>query len=137
MNNYKSIFTIIISLLLIVSLVLNLRSCNGVDVNKYQKLENDNKELQRVRDSLLTENSNLRNVFQVMQEDINKRHDSIVSILSDLKKTQSDLDSQKARTSQLEKEKRDIDKKINDLLKNPIKRNDDDLIKSLKNKLKP
>ena len=138
MSNYKSIFMIIISSLLIISLFLNLRSCGGgKSDDKYSKLESENLKLQRFRDSLLTENSNLRNVFQVMQEDIDKRHDSIVGILSDLKKTQRDLKDQKEKTSQLEKEKRDIQKKIDDLLKNPIKRDDDDLVKSLKNKLKP
>ena len=39
-------------------------------------------------------------------------------------------------SDRLEKEKKNTDKKIADLLKNPIRRNDDDLIKSLKNKLK-
>lgn len=137
MNNYKSIFMIIISLLLIVSLFLNLRSCGGVKDDKYSKLENENLKLQKFRYSLLVENTNLKNTFQVMQDGIDKRHDSIISILSDLKKIEFDLKKQKDRISQLEQEKKDVERRINDLMKNPIKRDDDDLIKSLKNKLKP
>ena len=52
-------------------------------------------------------------------------------IESDLK-----LDKANKQVYILEKEKRDTDRKIEDLLKNPIRRVDDDLINSLKNKVR-
>lgn len=136
MNN-KNIFIIIISSILIISLFFNLSKFNGVSNDKYSELETKNQKLQKYRDSLLVVNSNLSNTFQSMQDEIDKREDSILVILSDLKKAQDDLKKQKDKTSRLEKEKRVIESKIDNLLKNPVKREDDDLLKSLKNKLKP
>lgn len=136
MENFKKISSLILLFVLILSLFLNIRGCTHIDKDKYKLLENTNKSLQCSRDSLIKINKSLQVNLNVLQDSINKRTKVINGLKNDLIKSDLKLDKANKQVGILEKEKRDTDKKIEDLLKNPIRRTDDDLINSLKNKVK-
>lgn len=136
MENFKKISSIILLFLLILSLFLNIKGCTKIDKDKYKLLENTNKSLQCSRDSLIKINKSLQINVNVLQDSIDKRSKVINGLKNDLIKSDIKLDRANRQVDILEKEKRDTDKKIEDLLKNPIRRTDDDLINSLKNKVK-
>jgi predicted transglutaminase-like cysteine proteinase len=79
----------------------------------------------------------LKKDFSSLQDSIDKRNVLIFKLRGDLLQSDKRLKSANDEVNRLQKEKKDTDKKIEDLLKNPIRRNDDDLINSLKNKVKP
>lgn len=137
MENFKKISSLILLGILAISLFLNVRSCTKIDKDKYKQLEDANKSLQTSRDSLVRINKSLKKDFISLQDSIDKRNVIIVKLKGDLVQSDKRLKSANAEVDRLEKEKKDTDKKIADLLKNPIRRNDDDLINSLKNKVKP
>lgn len=137
MENFKKISSLILLGILVISLFLNVRSCTKIDKNKYKHLEDANKSLQTSRDSLVRINKALKKDFISLQDSIDKRNVVIAKLKGDLVQSDKRLKSANAEVDRLEKEKKDTDKKIADLLKNPIRRNDDDLINSLKNKVKP
>jgi cell division protein FtsB len=137
MENFKKISSLILLGILAISLFLNVRSCTKIDKDKYKKLEDTNKSLQTSRDSLIRINKALKKDFISLQDSIDKRNVIIAKLKGDLVQSDKRLKSANAEVDRLEKEKKDTDKKIADLLKNPIRRNDDDLINSLKNKVKP
>jgi cell division protein FtsB len=136
MENFKKISSLILLGILLISLFLNVRSCTKIDKDKYKHLEETNKSLQTSRDSLVRINKTLKKDFSSLQDSIDKRNVIIDKLKGDLIQSDKRLKSANAEVDRLEKEKKNTDKKIADLLKNPIRRNDDDLIKSLKNKLK-
>ena len=136
MENFKKISSLILLGILAISLFLNVRSCTKIDKDKYKNLEDANKGLQCSRDSLIKINKSLKEDFYSLQDSIDKRNILIFKLRVDLLQSDKRLKSANNEVDRLEKEKRDTDKKIADLLKNPIRRNDDDLINSLKNKLK-
>lgn len=137
MENFKKISSLILLTMLIISLFLNVKSCTKIDKDKYKQLEDTNKALQCSRDSLIKINKSLKRDFSSLQDSIDKRNILIFKLKSDLLQSNKRLDLANSEVDRLKKEKRDTDKRISDLLKNPIKRNDDDLINSLKNKVKP
>jgi chromosome segregation ATPase len=136
MENFKKILSLILLGILAISLFLNVRSCTKIDKDKYKHLEDVNKSLQCSRDSLIRINKSLKRDFSSLQDSIDKRNVLIFKLKVDLLKSDKRLKSANDEVNRLQKEKKDTDKKIEDLLKNPIRRNDDDLINSLKNKLK-
>ena len=136
MESFKKISSLILLGILVISLFLNVRSCTKIDKDKYKHLEETNKILQTSRDSLVRINKTLKKDFTSLQDSIDKRNVIIDKLKGDLIQSDKRLKSANAEVDRLEKEKKNTDKKITDLLKNPIRRNDDDLIKSLKNKLK-
>jgi chromosome segregation ATPase len=136
MENFKKISSLILLGILAISLFLNVRSCTKIDKDKYKHLEDVNKSLQCSRDSLIRINKSLKRDFSSLQDSIDKRNVLIFKLKVDLLKSDKRLKSANDEVNRLQKEKKDTDKKIEDLLKNPIRRNDDDLINSLKNKLK-
>lgn len=136
MENFKKISSLILLGILLISLFSNVRSCTKIDKDKYKHLEETNKSLQTSRDSLVRINKTLKKDFSSLQDSIDKRNVIIDKLKGDLIQSDKRLKSANAEVDRLEKEKKNTDKKITDLLKNPIRRNDDDLIKSLKNKLK-
>ena len=137
MESFKKISSLILLGILVISLFLNVRSCTKIDKDKYKQLEDANKSLQTSRDSLIRINKVLKKDFISLQDSIDQRNALIFKLRVDLLQSDKRLKSANDEVNRLEKEKRDIDKKISDLLKNPIRRNDDDLINSLKNKVKP
>jgi hypothetical protein len=136
MENFKKISSLILLGILVISLFLNVRSCTKIDKDKYRHLEDINKNLQSSRDSLVKINKALKRDFISLQDSIDKRNIIITKLKGDLVQSDKRLKSANDEVDRLVKEKIDTDKKIADLLKNPIRRNDDDLINSLKNKLK-
>jgi hypothetical protein len=136
MENFKKISSLILLGILAISLFLNVRSCTKIDKDKYKHLEDVNKSLLCSRDSLIIINKSLKRDFSSLQDSIDKRNVLIFKLKVDLLKSDKRLKSANDEVNRLQKEKKDTDKKIEDLLKNPIRRNDDDLINSLKNKLK-
>jgi septal ring factor EnvC (AmiA/AmiB activator) len=136
MENFEKISSAILLFVLILSLFLNIRGCAKIDKDKYKILENTNKNLQCSRDSLIKINKSLQIDVNVLQDSINKRTKIINGLKNDLIESDFKLDKANKQVYILEKEKRDTDRKIEDLLKNPIRRVDDDLINSLKNKVR-
>ena len=136
MENFKKISSIILLFVLVLSLFLNIRGCTKIDKDKYKILENTNKSLQCSRDSLIKINKSLQINLSVLQDSIDKRSKVINGLKNDLIESNMKLNKVIKQVDILEKEKRDTDKKIEYLLKNPIRRTDDDLINSLKNKVK-
>ena len=137
MESFKKISSLILLGILVISLFLNVRSCTKIDKDKYKHLEDVNKSLQCSRDSLIKINESLKKDFSSLQDSIDKRNVLIIKLKVDLLQSDKRLKSANDEVNRLQKEKKDTDKKIEDLLKNPIRRNDDDLINSLKNKVKP
>lgn len=136
MENFRKISSAILLFVLVLSLFLNIRGCTKIDKDKYKILENTNKNLQCSRDSLIKINKSLQIDVNVLQDSINKRTKIINGLKNDLIESDLKLDKANKQVYILEKEKRDTDRKIEDLLKNPIRRVDDDLINSLKNKVR-
>ena len=136
MENFKKISSIILLFVLVLSLFLNIRGCTKIDKDKYKILENTNKSLQCSRDSLIKINKSLQINVSVLHDSIDKRSKVINGLKNDLIESNMKLNKVIKQVDILEKEKRDTDKKIEYLLKNPIRRTDDDLINSLKNKVK-
>jgi len=136
MENFKKISSLILLGILVISLFLNVRSCTKIDKDKYRHLEDINKNLQSSRDSLVKINKALKKDFISLQDSIDWRNEIITKLKGDLVQSGKRLELANSEVDRLVKEKIDTDKKIADLLKNPIRRNDDDLINSLKNKLK-
>ena len=137
MKDLKTIASYILIGVLVISIFLNTRSCTKIDNTKYDQLHKDNEKLQRMRDSLINLNKILKSDYDKIQLDIDKRNKVIDKLNGDLKSAEQRVSEAKDKADRLAKEKRDAEKKIDDLQKNPIRRNDDDLLKSLKNKLKP
>lgn len=136
MENFKKISSIILLFILALSLFLNIKGCTHIDKDKYKALENTNKSLQCSRDSLIKINKSLQTNVNILQDSINRRTKIINGLKNDLINSDKRLGKANDQVEILKKEKRDSDKRIEDLLKNPIKRTDDDLINSLKNKVK-
>jgi hypothetical protein len=136
MKNFRKISSLILLLVLILSLFLNIRGCTHIDKDKYKLLEITNKNLQCSRDSLIKINKSLQKNVSVLQDSVNKRSKIISGLKIDLVNSDKLLIIANNQVDILKREKRDTDKKIDYLLKNPIRRNDDDLINSLKNKVK-
>lgn len=137
MENFKKISSFFLLCILVISIFLNVRNFTKIDKDKYKHLEDVNKSLQSSRDSLIKINKSLKKDFSSLQDSIDKRNILISKLKGDLIQSDKRLKSANAEVGRLEKEKKDTDKKIDNLLKNPIRRNDDDLINSLKNKVKP
>jgi chromosome segregation ATPase len=130
--------SILILILLGISIVFGyLWFFKASDVKDQLKdLERANKNIQLERDSLRNENKILVVKFNDIQKDIDERDSRIKEIEYKLSKTKSDLVIANDKANRNQKELEITRNKIKELKKNPIKRGDDDLIKSLKEKLK-
>lgn len=136
MENFSKISSLILLSILVISIIVNIKNFTKIDKDKYMDLETINKNIQKSRDSLIRVNKSIKLDFRSLQDSIKKRDLTIVRLNDRLLKSDKDLNLFKRRVDILENEKRDIEKKIDDIKKNPIIRSDDELIKSLKNKLK-
>jgi peptidoglycan hydrolase CwlO-like protein len=137
MKDFKMISIYVLTTLFLFSLFLNIRSCTKIDDTKYDKLHQDNINLQKIRDSLVKANSKLKSEYKTIQDRIDEREKTIDKLKNDLDISKEKVKQATDKANRLAKEKLEADRKIDELLKNPIRRNDDDLIESLKNKLKP
>jgi chromosome segregation ATPase len=103
---------------------------------EYKRLEIEFKKLQNNRDSLYLINNKLEKEYNSLEKKIKLREIYISKLESDIEKTKLELRSAKSEVSRFKSEWVLTKKRIEDLKKNPIKREDDQLIKSLKEKLK-
>jgi septation ring formation regulator EzrA len=103
--------------------------------DKIKALEIENKKIESVRDSLKLANASLKLDFDKKQSEISKRDQKIKLIEFEIEKAKKDL---KVATAQVEADKRSLKEtkdKIEKLKKDPIKREGDELLNSLKEKL--
>jgi septal ring factor EnvC (AmiA/AmiB activator) len=104
--------------------------------DRIKQLEAENAKIEKVRDSLDIANKKLSIDFDSIQKSINDRDNKIRDIEEKLAKTKKDLDIANSKISGYKKDLAETKKKIDELKKNPIKRNEEDLLNSLKEKLK-
>jgi chromosome segregation ATPase len=103
---------------------------------EYKKLEKEFEKVQKSRDSLNLLNIRLKSDFVEIGKKIRERDSLIKIVEAELKKKKEELKSSKDEVSIWKNQHSQTKKKIEELKKNPIKREDDELIKSLKEKLK-
>lgn len=137
MNSKFDIKTIAILILLgVCILFFGMWFFSGSDYKKKTKeLEDQNKKIELVRDSLENVNKKLKSDYDIKQKDIDERDNRIKEIEASLLKTKGDLIVANKKVDQSQKDLAATKKKIEDLKSNPIKRDDDALINSLKEKL--
>lgn len=104
--------------------------------SEIKKLQDEIKSIELVRDSLKGANTKLSIAFNDLGQIIIERDKKIAQIESDLVRTKQDLTVANIKVSQNQKALAETKKKIEELRKNPINREDDALINSLKEKLK-
>lgn len=104
--------------------------------SEIKKLQDEIKSIELVRDSLKGANTKLSIAFNDLGQIITERDKKIAQIESDLVRTKQDLTVANIKVSQNQKALAETKKKIEELRKNPINREDDALINSLKEKLK-
>ena len=127
---------LILFLLICCTLFFSLWYLRGTGYKKeFKQLDKKYKELQHTRDSLNLINLKLKSDFNKIQKDVDDRNKIISNIEIELKKSKSDLDKANFKLSNNERELEEIKNKINKLKKVPIKREGEELIKSLKEKL--
>lgn len=102
---------------------------------EFKQLEKEYKQLKHTRDSLNTLNIKLKSDFNNTQKDIDKRNKIISDIEKELKKTKADLDDANIQIVRNKKDLEEVKGKIDKLKKQPIKREGEELINSLKQKL--
>lgn len=104
--------------------------------DKIKLLEEKNISIERQRDSLDRVNSGLRLEFNKIQKSIDERDSKIKDIEDQLSKVKKELDIANAKVNKYKKDLDETKRNIENLKRNPIKREGDDLINSLKEKLK-
>jgi uncharacterized protein (DUF3084 family) len=130
--------SIIILLLAVFSILFfSLWFLKGTGYKKeYKKLEQEFDRLQKSRDSLKTINIKLKKDFDIIEIEVKKRDSLIKIVEKELVKTKQELKEAKKEVAKWQFDFNKTKKKIEDLKKNPIKREDEDLIQSLSEKLK-
>jgi hypothetical protein len=118
---------------LLASLFLNIKGCDRVP---FEKLEEKTRLLEKTRDSLRYVNQSLVNEFDKTQVVIEKRDARILDLQMQIDAAKIEVSSYKNRVDKITKDLVETNKKLVELRKNPIKRDDEDLINSFKNKLK-
>jgi peptidoglycan hydrolase CwlO-like protein len=109
----------------------------GTEYKKeFKLLDKKYERLQHIRDSLVDANSRLKSDFDNIQTVVDQRNKKITKIESDLKKTKYELSKANSELSENKHDLEETKKKIEKLKKEPIKREGDDLLNSLKEKLK-
>lgn len=129
----KKILFYAICALLAFSLLLNIKSC---DREPFEKLEKKNQELEKTRDSLRYANQNLKKEFIEIQAAIDKRDAQIMDLQIKADAARREAALYKGKADRAAKDLAETNRKIDDLRKNPVKREDDELIDSFKNKFK-
>lgn len=127
---------VILVLLLFGGIFFGLWYFKGSDTkDRVNQLEKDIKRIEVVRDSLEDANTKLREDFNERELIISERDKKIKDIESSISKIKQDLVVANNKLKQSQKELAETKKKIEELKNNPIKREGDDLINSLKQKL--
>lgn len=131
-KDFKKILIYCACLLILSSILLNIRGCG----HDFQELERQNQAMESTRDSLKQANFMIKSQFDVLQKSVDDRDIRIKNLYLKIDSVKREANTYKKSAEKAEKNLAETNKKIEDLKKNPIKRNDEDLIKSLKNKLK-
>jgi len=118
---------------LLVSLFLNIKGCNR---ESFEKLEENNRLLEKTRDSLRYANQGLKKDFIKIQDVIDKRDTRIIELQIEIDANRREIIHYKKQVDRFSKDLQETNRKLDHLRKNPIKRDDDELIDSFKNKLK-
>ena len=118
---------------LLVSLFLNIKGCNR---ESFDKLEEKNRLLEKTRDSLKYANQGLKKDFIKIQDVIDKRDVRIIELQIEIDANRRDIIFYKKQADHFSKDLVETNRKLDNLRSNPIKRDDDELINSFKNKLK-
>jgi hypothetical protein len=118
---------------LLVSLFLNIKGCNR---ESFDKLEEKNRLLEKTRDSLKYANQGLKKDFIKIQDVIDKRDVRIIELQIEIDANRRDIIFYKKQADYFSKDLAETNRKLDNLRRNPIKRDDDELINSFKNKLK-
>lgn len=128
---------LIIILLVFSTIFFSIWYFKGTEYKKeYNKLELEFRKLQQTRDSLEKVNVDLKKDFNKIQIEISKRDSHIRSVEKELEKSKNELKIANQDIEENNQKLEKIKKKIEELKNNPIKREDDDLINSLREKLK-
>lgn len=129
----KKTLLYLIGACLLVSLFLNIKGC---DRTSFEKLEENNRLLEKTRDSLRYANQGLKKEFDKIQDVINKRDAVIMDLQIKIDESRRETIIYKRQSDKAAKDLAETNRKLDELRKNPIKRDDDDLLNSFKNKLK-
>jgi len=129
----KKILFYVLCAFLAASLLLNIKGCNR---KAFEELEEKNRLLEKTKDSLRYANQHLKNEFDEIQSSIEKRDVRIKDLQAQADAARRDAVLHKYRADKAERDLAETSVKIDKLRNNPIKREDDDLINSFKNKLK-
>lgn len=128
---------LILCLVVISILFFSLWFLKGTGYKKeFKLLEQEFKNLQHTRDSLVKVNLKLKGDFDKTQKSIDDRNRKILQIESQLNKSKAQLNKANGELSRNKKDLEDTKRKIENLKKDPIKREGEDLLNSLKEKLK-
>ena len=99
-------------------------------------LENKNKQIEKSRDSLKVVNKGLRDIYKMYEDTIQVRNKQITEFEGKLYILKWDLKKSNDKLSGYQKELQKTKDRIDSLSNNPANRDGDDLINSLKEKLK-
>lgn len=113
-----------------------LKSDGRESKKELKRLELEFDKIQKTRDSLKSVNLELKVNFDRLQKKIDLREKSIKLIKYQLDLSQREINSSKLEVINMKRDLEKTKKKIEDLKKIPIKREDENLIESLKQKLK-
>jgi cell division protein FtsB len=130
-TDLKSILLYAICALFLASLFLNIRGCGR---ESYDELQKKYEEKQKSLDSLRYANVYLKKEAQGLTDAISKRDAAIMDLRLKVDSVSRVVASQTQRADRLQRELDKTDEEIKKLRKNPIRRNDQDLIDSFKNR---
>lgn len=136
-SNTKSLYSIIVVLLLIIIVgAWYALSSDKKLKEKNKKLFEQIETIQSQRDSLAKERVILESKYDSVEVLVTKEQEKLLQIESDLKKSEKNLKDAKFALKKYKDEYDAIDKKINALHQNSIKRTGQDLLLSLEKKVK-
>ncbi len=131
----KTDFRVILSYCILgfvcLSMLLNIRGC-GSD---FDNLETENSALEKTRDSLASANRSLAMHFDSLQATIKIRDARIEELVQKSDSVSGIARVEKKRADRIQADLAETKRKIEEIRKNPANRKDEELIKSLKNKL--
>lgn len=129
--------TLSIILLLIMSLILGFGWLHTDTSSKklIDKIEKDNKEIQIEKEKLLKEIKDLDTNIEKVEKDIQKKDDKIKKLEISLKEYDRKLSYSNSELKKEKMKRSETVKKIEEIEKNPIKKEGNNLIESLKEKV--
>ena len=132
-TDFKSILLYAIGALFIASLLLNIKGCNR---ESYEELQKKYDSRQKQLDSLGYALGYLKNREKELAEAISARDAKIMDLRLQIDSVNRAVASQKQRADQLQQRLDKTSEDIKRLRRNPIKRDDQALIDSFKNRFK-